>query len=89
MKTPRILAAGIAALLAAAPAFAATWTWDGSEGNDNWTNTPNWTPASSVANDGTADIIFGAPILQTTPDMNGNWSVNSVTFNNTAIAFTL
>ncbi len=24
-----ILAAGIAALLAAAPAFAATWTWDG------------------------------------------------------------
>src|ERR1700690_105514 len=83
-----ILIAGLAALVAATPAFAATWTWNGSQGNDHWTNTPNWTPAGGVANNGTADIIFGGT-TRLTPDMNANWSVNSVAFNNTAGAFTL
>ena len=40
------------------------------------------------ANDGTADIIFGAtPRL--TPDLTLPWNVNSVTFNNTAGAYNL
>ena len=77
----------LAVLLAVAPAVAATRTWNGSQGNDHWTNTLNWTPAA-VPNDGTADVIF-AGTIRPTPDMNANWSVNSVTFNNTAAAFTL
>ena len=73
----------IAALLTARPTLAATWTWNGSQGNDHWTNTGNWTPASAVANNGTADIIF-AGFTRLTPDMNANWNVNSVTFDSTA-----
>jgi len=83
-----VLAAGIAALVAATPAFAATWTWNGSQGNDHWTNTPNWTPIGPVANDGTANVIF-AGTTRLTPDMNANWNINSLTFNNTAGAFNL
>jgi hypothetical protein len=71
-----------AALLAATPAFAATWTWNGSQGNDHWTNTGNWSPIGPVANDGTANVIFSGA-LRTTPDLAINWNVNSVTFNNT------
>lgn len=48
----------LSAVVAATPAFAATWTWNGSQANDHWTNTGNWTPASAVANDGTADVVF-------------------------------
>ena len=77
------------ALLAATPAFAATWTWDGGEpGGNHWTNTLNWNPDTTPANNGTADLIFGGT-TRLTPDMNANWNVNSVTFNNTAGAFTL
>src|SRR5262249_33887987 len=68
--------------------FAATWTWTGGSGNDHWTNTPNWNPVSAVANNGTADVVF-AGTTRLTPDMNANWNVSSVTFNNTAGAFTL
>lgn len=83
-----ILAAGIAALLAATPAFAASWTWTGAAGNNSWNNSGNWNPVSPPTNDGNADIIFGAtPRL--TPDLTLPWNVNSVTFNNTAGVYTL
>src|SRR4051812_29417052 len=78
------------ALIAAAnvPSMGATWTWNGSQGNDHWTNTGNWTPASAVANDGTADVHFDGS-TRLTPDMNGNWNVHSVTFDTFADGFTL
>src|SRR3954451_24817497 len=87
MKTFYVIATVVIAA-ATAPTLAATWTWNGSQGNDHWTNTGNWTPASSVANDGTANVIFSGS-TRLTPDMNANWSVSSVTFNNTASGFTL
>jgi hypothetical protein len=52
-----VLAVSVA-LLAATPAFPAARTWNGSQGNDHWTNTGNWSPASAVANDGMAYIIL-------------------------------
>src|SRR3954465_6719150 len=78
----------IAVLFAAVPAGAATWTWNGSQGNDHWTNTGNWTPFSAVANNGTADVVF-AGSTRLTPDMNGNWNVHSLTFDASAYNFTL
>jgi hypothetical protein len=54
-----LLAAGIVTLLAAAPAFAATWTWTGAAGNNSWNNSGNWNPVVQPAINGTADIIFG------------------------------
>ncbi len=55
---------------------------------NQWTNTLNWNPDTAPANNGTADLIFSGT-TRLTPDMNTNWSVNSVTFNNTAGAFQL
>ncbi|MCI0335304.1 MAG: hypothetical protein L0228_19010 [Planctomycetes bacterium] len=84
-----ILSAGIAALVVAAPAFAATWTWTGGSAFVNhWFNGGNWNPTTVPANDGTADIIF-AGTTRLTPDLNQAYNVNSVTFNNTAGAFNL
>jgi fibronectin-binding autotransporter adhesin len=90
MKTHRLilLAAGIAALLAAAPAFAATSTWTGNAGNNSWNNSGNWSPVVQPANNGTADIIFGAT-PRPTPDLTLPWNVNSLTFNNTAPSYFL
>src|SRR3981189_542023 len=80
--------AGIAALLGAAPAFAATRTWTGAAGNNSWNNSGNWNPVVQPAINGTADIIFGVtPRL--TPDLALPWNVNSVTFNNTAGPYNL
>src|SRR3954466_5842316 len=90
MKDHRLifLVAGIAALVAAAPAFAATWVWTGAAGNNSWNNSGNWSPVIQPANNGTADIIFGAP-PRLTPDLTLPWNVNSLTFNNTAGGYNL
>ena len=82
------LAAVISVFLAALPACAATWTWDGGAGNDNWTNGQNWVGDVSPVNDGTADIVF-AGATRLTPNLPINWSINSLTFDNTAGAFDL
>jgi autotransporter-associated beta strand protein len=90
MKTPRILAAGMAALLAATPALAATWTWTGNAGNRSWNNSGNWSPIVQPANNGTADIIFGgSPPAGLAPDLTLPWNVHSVTFNNAAGSYNL
>jgi fibronectin-binding autotransporter adhesin len=74
--------------LGSSRASAATWTWDGgAPAGNQWTNTLNWNPDTAPDN-GTADIIFGGTI-RLMPDMNALWSVNSVTFNNTAGPFQL
>ena len=83
-----ILTTGIAALLATAPAFAATWEWTGDSGNNSWNNSGNWNPVSQPANNGTADVIFGGTD-RLTPDLTLPWNVNSVNFHNTAGAFNL
>ncbi|MBA4107867.1 MAG: hypothetical protein C0485_19210 [Pirellula sp.] len=83
-----VLAAGIAAVLFVMPAFAATWTWDGGAGNDNWTNGQNWVGDVGPANNGTADIVFSGT-TRLTPNLPVNWSINSLTFNNTAGSFDL
>jgi autotransporter-associated beta strand protein len=70
--------------------FAATWTWDGGAPGNQWNFNfgQNWNPDTLPANNGTADLIFGGT-TRLAPDLNGNWSVNSVTFNNTAGQFDL
>ncbi|MFH1496376.1 MAG: autotransporter-associated beta strand repeat-containing protein [Verrucomicrobiota bacterium] len=68
---------------------AATFTWDGGHGGQSrWTDNNNWNPNGAPANDGTADLIF-AGTVRLTPETNGDWSINSITFSSTAGAFTL
>jgi hypothetical protein len=83
-----ILTAGLAALLAAAPAIAATWEWTGDSGNNSWNNSGNWNPVSQPANNGTADVSFGGTD-RLTPDLTLPWNVNAVNFLSSAGAFNL
>ena len=73
-------------LLAAAPLPAAIVTWDGGSlvdsnllSGDNWN--PNGIPLT------TDDLVF-AGVVRLTPAVNSTFTANSLTFNNTAGAFT-
>jgi hypothetical protein len=92
MKTPRILALSIAAQLVTLITSHAQ-TWDGAGvggGSLNWSVANNWNPNAVPLNNGTANIIFAGLIDNNPgPNLDANWSVNSVTFNNTAGAFVL
>ncbi len=73
-----------------ADALRAQFVWDGGHAaQDKWTLSQNWNPNGSVpTNDGTANVIF-AGTIRLTPDSNGAWNLNSITFNSSAGAFTL
>ena len=84
----KLVLAVSAALVAATPAFAATWTWNGSQGNDHWTNTGKLDPGQRGGERRHGGRHFRRS-TRLTPDMNANWNVHSVTFNDTAGGFTL
>ena len=70
---------------------AATFIWDGGHaGQDSWTANQNWNPNGAPANNGTADLVFTGNI-RLTPNANSNsgWSINSLTFDAFAGAFTI
>ena len=90
MKTRRILAIGIASLLLTPPiARAVTDTWDGGSSlfdflnvDENWVD--NSAPGSNLVN---TDLIF-AGSNRLTPNVTAAFSTRSITFDNTAGAFT-
>jgi hypothetical protein len=64
-------------------------TWDGGGGaNLNWSSALNWNPDGAPANDGTAPILFSGNV-SLTPNVDAVWDIASLTFSNTAGAFTL
>jgi len=70
-------------------ARAATFVWDGGHNaQSRWTDKANWIGDQDPVTDGSADLVFTGT-LRLSNDSNGAWSVNSVTFNNLAGAFTL
>ncbi len=79
---PRILTTTIGLLLTATILHAQTW--DGGGANDNLNNAANWNPDGIPIP--TADVIFGGAV-RLTPNVSAIFSVNSLTFNNTAGAF--
>ena len=87
MKTPRILATTIAALLAGTSAHSATFLWDGGDATLNNINAaanwnPNTAPTSDLVN---TDLIFDGTV-RTSPNVSVAFSADSVTFNNNAAA---
>ncbi len=80
----------IGLLLAAFAALpqAGAQTWDGGAGNNNWGSANNWNPNAVPANNGSANLIFDGN-TRLAPVMNGNWSINSLTFASTAGNFTI
>ncbi len=71
--------------LAAAVASGAPFTWSGLGGNDHWGTSANWVEGLPAI-DGTADIVL-AGTVRLTPNVDIPWSINKLTFNNTAGAF--
>ena len=63
-------------------------TWDGGGTNNNWTTANNWNPNAVPANNGTANLVFGGNV-RTTPILDANFDINSLTFDNTAGAFAI
>ncbi len=84
----------LAAALAAPHAFStrtyAGTIWDGGGVNDNWSNGRNWNGLGLAQlpppNDGTANIVM-AGTIRPTPVVDVPYSINSLTFNNTAGSF--
>ncbi len=86
MKPPRILAT---TFLLTLPAFAVIETWDGGGTDSNLSTALNWldnsAPVSDLVN---TDLVF-AGVVRLTPFVSAALSADSVTFNNTAGAFTI
>jgi hypothetical protein len=77
---------GLLSLLAAAPAFAVTDTWDGGGADNNLSTALNWldntAPASDLVN---TDLIFDGTV-RLTPNFSAVFSADSITFANNATA---
>jgi T5SS/PEP-CTERM-associated repeat protein/autotransporter-associated beta strand protein len=67
-------------------------TWDGGGTDNEWSTAANWNglrgDVSAPPNDGTADIIM-AGTIKLSNILDVDWDVNSLTFNNTAGAFSV
>ncbi len=63
-------------------------TWDGGGANNNWTNGLNWAGDVAPVNNGTANIVM-AGVVRLTPTVDLAQDIRTLTFNNTAGAFTI
>lgn len=63
-------------------------TWDGGATSSIWNTKNNWNPNSTPSFNTSTDLTF-AGSTRTTPDMNGNRTVNSITFAAGAAGFSL
>ena len=90
----RCVFAAILGTLPIMPAHAQTWDGGGADGGIlNWSTGTNWTGVpdnTAPVNNGTANVIFDGSFDDNPgPNLDQNWSVNSVTFNSTAGGFVL
>jgi hypothetical protein len=84
----RVAAAAIAILAFQVIVHGQVVTWDGAGSGATWTAGANWAGGVAPASASTTQIAFGGS-TNLSPDMNQNWSVNSLAFNSGASAFTL
>jgi autotransporter-associated beta strand protein len=61
-------------------------TWDGGGGDNNWSDATNW--VGNVAPGNGYSLTF-AGSMQLTPNMDGSYSINGVTFSNNASSFVI
>ncbi len=69
-----------------ASGWAATLTWTGAAGDNNASNAQNWSPAQAPVN---GDVLIYARAVGLAPQLSANLTVGTITFSNTAGAFTL
>ena len=81
-----------ASLVGTTPGFTVTVNtssevWNGGGANDFWSSNPNW--QSGFAPGYIGDDLTFAGTIRPTPDMNGNYTITTLTFDGTAGSFTL
>jgi hypothetical protein len=71
-----------------ARSLAATWTWNGTGSNDNWSTPANWAPSGPPSSTYTTTVIFdGAQRLVPQQDIDDAFQFGKLVFTNTAGAF--
>ncbi|MCH7228312.1 beta strand repeat-containing protein [Haloferula sp. A504] len=85
MRLPALL---IFASILPGPLLAATFTWDGNGPNDLLLEPINWLGNNAPPDDGTADIVLAGSV-NTSPRLNGNFDLNSITFASGAFPFSI
>lgn len=80
----RSLFTGSLLVFAATPAHAQTWDGGGTDNNFGTAN--NWNTNANLVNNGSANVIM-AGLVRLSPNLETNYAVNTLTFNNTAGAF--
>jgi autotransporter-associated beta strand protein len=66
---------------------ATTETWNGAGGNANWDTNPNW--VSTLAPGYVGDSLVFAGTVNTSPDVDQNYTVAAITFSNNAASFNI
>lgn len=85
----RLLAVIAAVALFAAPASAATFTWSGAGGNNNWSTGNNWVGGTAPTPGVSNDLIFTGS-TRPGPTMSGTYQISSLTFDaGTSTTFTI
>lgn len=85
-KLPFVIAALCCVVFTLSTARATTLTWTGLAGDGNIATAGNWSPAQSPA---PSDLLIFAGTNSLLPQLSSGLSVGSLSFNNTAGAFTL
>ncbi|MFO8013058.1 MAG: autotransporter-associated beta strand repeat-containing protein, partial [Phycisphaerae bacterium] len=92
-KAPQYVALAIIAtaiLVGASTGQAATFTWDGGGGDDNWSTGLNWAGDAAPANPAANDDLAFAGSTRSTPNVDAPWSgVQSIGFTGATTAFTI
>jgi len=72
---------------------AATYTWDGNNGNSSsqtdWSTGNNWNPNGAPSSSGGNDLVFTTSNKTTNNADGGAWTINSLSFDSGAGAFTI
>ena len=93
LVTRRLLRSSIVAVawvaIAAAPALAQTFTWDGGGASGVWSDGSNWDGDSAPAASTTAAVIFAGSTNTTTSNDIADLTLSGITFDAAAAAFTL
>jgi hypothetical protein len=84
----QILLVGCALALSAGAGRVVAQTWDGGGGNDRWNTANNWSPNGTPSFNNSTTLTFSGS-TRTSPDMNGNRTVNRIVFGSAAAGFTL
>jgi len=72
------------------PAVNPTYTWNGGSGvNNNWSQNPNWVGVVAPPTGSTTTRLIFTGNTRLTPNMQNNYTVNSIKFDSAAGAFTL